>query len=573
MLSQDKYHRSSKGKVNMLPRSSFSLRPMKLIPVCLVVASLTLLLLYRPNDFGSSSFGSIPLLFAPQSCPTLGQGQGHESIRCSIKEAEYKHQQQLSRQSRTPKEAIETYRTRYKREPPARFEQWAQYAIEKQAAIIDDYDQIEADMLPFRSINGSVLKTRMENTLTAANNALMQKWSIKDGVVSIKSVSSFPNPSGHIPTLLTYSIVKSIEHLLPDMIAIFNWDDRHRVTQPDNEDTFNTRIGEMHFGAREAWDSLTRNCPDYHLAKNAATSNRPSVDLCQYKTDGEFRYQHGMFAMGGHTFSSIVPVMSLAKLSTYLDVIAPTWCYADNPYRLWKDSDAVPFTEKKSAIYWRGSSTGMTMFDNEWRNGHRQRLAIVVDKWVKSSQKLFSPKNLLTAIRKSSRPPSRLASQNEALSRLPPETFDIMLTKLMGCEERPDDKRCLQLASMVPLAEYSPPYNAFKNKFLLDVDGNSMSCRFYRLLDSNSMVFKQTVWGEWHDERIVPWLHYVPVSLGMDELPQLLDYFINTPEGRLDAEKIATQGRLWAARGLRKIDLTVYYYRLFLELASILNQS
>jgi hypothetical protein len=54
----------------------------------------------------------------------------------------------------------------------------------------------------------------------------------------------------------------------------------------------------------------------------------------------------------------------------------------------------------------------------------------------------------------------------------------------------------------------------------------------------------------------------------MEELPALLDYFINTDEGRQTAELVARAGREWSQVSLRKEDIMLYYYRLILEYAS-----
>ncbi|KAJ1021066.1 hypothetical protein NDA16_003852 [Ustilago loliicola] len=105
----------------------------------------------------------------------------------------------------------------------------------------------------------------------------------------------------------------------------------------------------------------------------------------------------------------------------------------------------------------------------------------------------------------------------------------------------------------------------------MDLDGNSMSCRFYRLLDSNSLVFKQTIYVEWHDDRIIPWLHYIPVSRNMEELPVLLDFFANHPDGQRMGAEIAEASRIWAGTALRKMDLSIYTYRQMIELAHIIG--
>ncbi|KAJ5111993.1 glycosyl transferase family 90 domain-containing protein [Penicillium argentinense] len=74
---------------------------------------------------------------------------------------------------------------------------------------------------------------------------------------------------------------------------------------------------------------------------------------------------------------------------------------------------------------------------------------------------------------------------------------------------------------------------------LFDLDGNSTSTRFYRLLSRRAVVLKQTWFHEWHDDRLIPWAHYILVTMSMEELPALMDFLINDPEGeQLSAETI-----------------------------------
>ena len=115
--------------------------------------------------------------------------------------------------------------------------------------------------------------------------------------------------------------------------------------------------------------------------------------------------------------------------------------------------------------------------------------------------------------------------------------------------------------------------DAFAHQFVLDLDGKGASCRFYPLLGSNSVVFKQTVWTEWHSDRLRPWLHYIPidVDLAKGELPTALDWFLHTAEGPRYAAMVATESRAWSEQALRKVDVAIYYFRLLLELADLLG--
>lgn len=99
----------------------------------------------------------------------------------------------------------------------------------------------------------------------------------------------------------------------------------------------------------------------------------------------------------------------------------------------------------------------------------------------------------------------------------------------------------------------------------MDIDGNGFTERFYRLLKSNSTVFKMTMFQEWHDDRLVPWVHYVPISLEMKELPETLRFLADTERGREIAKKIGEQGSVWAKMVLREEDLRLAMWRILLE--------
>lgn len=101
------------------------------------------------------------------------------------------------------------------------------------------------------------------------------------------------------------------------------------------------------------------------------------------------------------------------------------------------------------------------------------------------------------------------------------------------------------------------------------MDGNGISGRYYKLLASQSAVLKQTVLREWHDERLVPWVHFVPVSLGMEEVPELVRFLAGTERGRRVAREVGEGGAEWFERAVRGVDRGVYVYRLMLEMARV----
>lgn len=108
-------------------------------------------------------------------------------------------------------------------------------------------------------------------------------------------------------------------------------------------------------------------------------------------------------------------------------------------------------------------------------------------------------------------------------------------------------------------------------KILYNLDGNSFSGRYYRFLKSNSLVFMQALFKEWHEDRILPWVHYVPISNSMEELPETARWMLDDERGQKVAKRIADESRVWTRATLREIDISVAYYRVFLEYHRLLQ--
>ncbi|RYC57957.1 hypothetical protein CHU98_g8259 [Xylaria longipes] len=112
----------------------------------------------------------------------------------------------------------------------------------------------------------------------------------------------------------------------------------------------------------------------------------------------------------------------------------------------------------------------------------------------------------------------------------------------------------------------------YANKFMPDVDGNSFSARFRGFLLSTSLPVKATIYAEWHDDRIVPWLHFVPMDNTFQDLYAILDYFTRDANGDRAANFIAEEGRAWSNKVLRREDMLLYVWRLLLEFARVCDE-
>lgn len=96
-------------------------------------------------------------------------------------------------------------------------------------------------------------------------------------------------------------------------------------------------------------------------------------------------------------------------------------------------------------------------------------------------------------------------------------------------------------------------------KYLLDVDGNGWSARFKRLLSTNSVVLKSTIFPEWFTDHIQPWVHYVPLKPDLTDLYDVMTFFRDGHDEL--AKRIAVESKKWSKQFWRKEDMMAYQFR------------
>ncbi|KAI6362622.1 hypothetical protein MCOR25_006152 [Pyricularia grisea] len=265
-------------------------------------------------------------------------------------------------------------------------------------------------------------------------------------------------------------------------------------------------------------------------------------NLCQ---NAEYASQHGLVMCPAtlQRLSSQVPLISRAAPYPFSDVLFPATHYSlkSSLYSSWSDRS---WGAKKNAVYWAGSSTGGHWTADTWVNGHRQRLVALATGRAKTS-----------------------TGGTVDTSRL-----DVALTRIVGCEPPKVCDAMSRFFSTGSRGRRDPEDRALRYRFALDVDGNSFSGRFYRLLASRGVPLKMTIFREWHDDRLRAWVHYVPVSVGMEELPELVRFLTSTATGQRVSRSIADAGREWYQRAVSPRHQGIYLYRLMLEMARVQDE-
>ncbi|KAL9599666.1 MAG: hypothetical protein Q9219_003654 [cf. Caloplaca sp. 3 TL-2023] len=274
---------------------------------------------------------------------------------------------------------------------------------------------------------------------------------------------------------------------------------------------------------------------------------------------------------------SLYPIFSQSKANGYADIRYPSpWNYIDkavyDPSPNASDpSFDPPYTDKKSILFWRGAtSEGLSRF-GEWKGMARQRLVHWANNPSSSTPlPIFLPTNHRQnpTYKIHPTPPSAIPTLNLNITSI------ALVSKIDRCW----DLDCsVQLSQFSPLADPTPFQHHWQYKYLIDLDGAGFSGRFIPFLQSRCLVFKVAgVFREWWDGRVVGWKHFVPVDVRLHGLWSTVGYFhgvkeveklgIGAMKAREEAgERIASEGREWVNKVMRKEDMEIYFYRLLLE--------
>ncbi|KAJ9615310.1 hypothetical protein H2200_001385 [Cladophialophora chaetospira] len=494
----------------------------------------------------------------------------------------------LGRQSRTVEEARMEYTKRYEREPPPNFDKWFDIAMQHDFVLVDEFDSMMRAFEPFWGVPSLVLQRLVKNAHERSSGFLI-KYEILDGRTAITGGYDSSWFAGSMSRLLPAEWTA----LLPNMTLAVNVFDEPSVCAPRDiidralEPLLSKDVGLSSFseineldsshsprflsiGRQDAWEAMTLSCPAESPARNPfcvlpVSGGAPyfirnltrSRDICEHC---ELQDLEGFLAAPEtlHLTHSLIPIWSQGKPSSFNDIVFPS------PYYMARSTDYVEtedpeWGDKASRLYWVGAATGGHATEANWKQMQRQRMA------------------LMTQV--GSITPIRLLRETEHDVWTPYTTdmsqvSSLFSTRVVGVSGQCEDAACQAEKQAFGIGDEEVKDQAsaaYKHKFVLDLDGNSFSGRFYRLLQSKSMVIKQTVFEEWHDDRLIPWIHYIPVSTGFEELPELVRYLATTERGEELAARIAQDGRDWAGKALRQVDMQLVWLRMLLEYGRIMN--
>ncbi|KAK4210279.1 hypothetical protein QBC37DRAFT_429048 [Rhypophila decipiens] len=486
----------------------------------------------------------------------------------------------LERQSKTYEEAVNEYKRRYGISPPPGFDKWYELAIANSSPIIDEFETIFENMSPFLKLSGKEI-SRIVNKASKMPN--IELWDCTFTSKDDKAMTQCIHPSRkfdrHISTMFDQMLHDLQGLWLPDIRFLVNHLDEPRVMFPLQPEDPRVAVETYDLSHKPTWDKLTRLChqSDTHTTNRTynsypevntyslpfVTDRHSEQDICQHP---EYRTLNGLFTSptSFNLISGFVPVLSTGAPSTMGDILIPSPAYSESQFRYHPASDP-PWSEKHNNLYWAGSNTGgFASDDTAWPFFQRQR-------FVSKAQNLQVDSQSHTYLTQLASPES---NQNQITTLttnfLNPTQYDVSFTQIFQCT--PSQCRSQRSFFHRTIKSRQDPDTALKSKIAFDLDGNGISGRYYKLLSSNSLPFKQTLLREWHDERLWGWVHYVPVSQSLGELPELVRYFSGeTGRGQENAKGVADRGKDWVERGLREVDRSLYLYRVLLELGRVMD--
>ncbi|KAK5070243.1 hypothetical protein LTR64_002082 [Lithohypha guttulata] len=526
----------------------------------------------------------------------------------------------LKKQSHDVSVAASRYYERRGRRPPPHFDDWAEFALKRDCLLIEEFfDQIYRDIEPFWGLKAVDIRhaaATLPNTLRIRNGQVARpskKWPFVNAYFDLLKVIEKHLPDVDIPVneMDEPRVLLSWEHV--DALL----GQRNRSNTPFETPrvrTFGNLSDDKVTSTNHPWLAEGPFWPKAQTGCHPSTSGRSlaqDIDLStppqfptswpdsSYRgfvsnwtvatdpcTHADLRNLHGTFVqpISQAISTEVLPIFSGSKLAVNNDILLPSAVYWNDDKRF-STTRRISWEQKRDEVLWRGSASGGHNTANNWTRFQRHRLLSMlngtqVQMAIEASQNGHDATDSREAVEKTPRGrhnlPGNFPLPNQSLYPLQSSALGLLPDWLRSisnaaftwlvCFPATRDYACSYTGAWYRRGVEMPFYRMFKAKYLPDIDGNSFSGRFLAFLRSNSLPIKATIYKEWHDDRLVPWRHFVPMDNTFVDLWAILEYLVAHDDV---AKEIASEGQKWADTVLRKEDMLVYVYRLILEYARV----
>lgn len=522
------------------------------------------------------------------------------------------HDAILSKRSTDLETAADRYRARRGRHPPPGFDRWFQAALDSDAVIVEDYfDRIYKDLTPYWALDPNTLKERAS------------AWHF---VVKVRNgtASGEGDVGDRVPWLQLWTdLVEEFAGNLPDVDMPINYMDESRILVPfedvaelvkqeaqekrmprveevttqfnglkDIDDARPQPYDPKWLGPSENyWNLAAKSCgpdtPAYGV-KQVEDLSGPAEFPQNYKSSYSYkgyiqnwtaamdpclqphiRQLHGTFIepISLSSTEELIPLFGGSKLPMNNEILIPGAMYlSKREFYSGGENHGPSWSRKKAGLIWRGDGSGGRTKEHTWHHFQRHRLVDMLNSTSVSRVEAEGTRAMTFELPSQDMYPSRRVKDRELGTWLKTiaDTAFVHLCTPVECEFFNEFfKRTKQL----------PMKKQYYYKLLPDADGNSFSARFRGFLLSTSLPLKATIYAEWHDDRLVPWLHFVPLDNTFQDLYPVLEFFADNGPGDVAARFIAERGKEWAEIVLRRDDMRIYVWRLLLEWARVCDEN
>ncbi|KAK4147803.1 glycosyltransferase [Dichotomopilus funicola] len=522
--------------------------------------------------------------------------------------------------------AVREYKDRHSgRDPPPNFDAWYEFATQRRSVVIDHFAQMEEDILPFWGVLPSKVREAVRHAAAEPDMALLR---IQGGKIE----HNLPPSSPYKPVIddLIELIGGFVQHL-SDMEFAVNLNERPRVlaprddvqravksaswkrvskllprsvdiqgdipaAQPPNDgespaEEYFTPVTALREMTALTCAPGTRGRAGTHwdvrdICVSCARPQSQQLYLANWQLSQGLCHQSDLFRL--HSFhmtppevrplQELLPVFSRAKTTSYSDILIPLRRISEPAEPTTED-----FEMKYKRLFWRGKVDRYGTSHELVRGGHQERLVHTLNNPASSEKTI-----LLLPQKKTLRYEQvPTADINELFP------IDVAFSEYNACKDaaapQPGiDDTCNKDAA-AEFHKKPQDEETLRHKYVMVIDGdNGPSPEVLRTLRSNSVPFYASIFKEWYSERLLPWIHFVPIDLRFHALHSTVVYFMGLQkrDGRMlngrevemedrqdDGKWIAEQGKRWAEKAIRREDMEVYLFRLLLEWGRIVAEN
>ncbi|XWW92510.1 hypothetical protein V2A60_000433 [Cordyceps javanica] len=540
-------------------------------------------------------------------------------------EIEYRHWLAKASTSSTSSTAIRIYEDRHDgRKAPPQYKDW--YAQLRRTKIRDNFPQIDEDLEPFWHITPAELREAVQEAAQLPDVATIV---IKDGIASVgrndeggagsetltRLVHMANNFSSNLPDMTIPINMARSPRILPRWEARWSYsrapedaaaadviagrsarqaemsaaahethDEEHGPVEargtpgPGNKNSMTA--GEFRAILRQAcppnsasranpyWNTagFCRRCVRGHSSLQLMSDWHESLDSVCSQPDLKNLHGFYMAAPDVRPVQKLLPLFSLYKTAHFADILLPLWPEEAAPAEAGDDVPDKPFLDRSDNVSWAGS-IGQNSITPEYLHGHHKlRLLGQLTRPRPTDKTTLVKPIMLDEMRRWLYAKRTTAAVN---SKLP---LNVGISDYTACT----DRNCDAVKQLFGDDFHHQATGEDSKIVLLLDDDDGPAQGTLRALRTETMPVISTIFKTWYTSRIKPWVHFVPLDVRYQALHTTLSYFTvledRRDSGVMDSKGIAQQGKFWVKEALRERDQELYFSRLLIEWARLIDE-